>query len=171
MTVKEMRPAMVTWRAFPLGSKLFKIGAMTTAETTTYPPPLLAKPPAARRSPRPPWVEAILTDWRKEWPAVFTKPVPLAVGISGQIKAAARANDKTYDRKALGMSIHLWTMQSAYLRALARGEMRRNLDGSEAGVPDEAAQQEAQKLLDERAERQAEKERKKKETVADVPSS
>jgi sRNA-binding protein len=144
---------------------------MTTAETTTHQPTLVAKRPANRRTPWPAWVEAIIADWRKQWPEVFTKPVPLAVGITGQIKAATRANDRTYDRKAFGMSIHIWTMQNSYLRALARGEMRRNLDGSGAGIPDEAARQAAQKLLDERAERQAEKERQKKETAAAVQPS
>lgn len=82
------------------------------------------------------------------------------------MKAALQAEGKAMeakDRKGIGVSLHTWTMQSAYLRALARGEARRNLDGSEAGFPDESARQHARKLLDERAARQAEKERLRKE--------
>jgi sRNA-binding protein len=123
---------------------------MTVTETKPRP----AQRTAARRAPWPPWMEVILVDWRARWPAVFTKPVPLAVGISGHIKAVLRAEGKVIDRKSIGVTMRRWTMQGAYLRAVMRGEMRRNLDGSAAGVPDEAARQYAQKLLDERAARQ-----------------
>jgi sRNA-binding protein len=41
--------------------------------------------------------------------------------------------------------------------------MRRNLDGSEAGVPDDAARQYAQRLLEERAAWRAEREREQEE--------
>jgi sRNA-binding protein len=100
---------------------------------------------------------ALWADWRRRWPAAFTKPVPLAVGFSGQIKAALRAEGLFGGEK--GYAIHRWTMQSAYLRAVERGEMRRNLDGSEAGVPDDEARAKARKLLEQRAARHAEKER------------
>ena len=110
----------------------------------------------------------MLADWRHRWPAVFTKPVPLAVGISRHIKEALRAEGKAIDRRAIGVALHRWTKQGAYLRAMVRGEIRRNLDGSEAGVPDDAARQYAQKLLDERAARQAaERERQKQEQLVD----
>ena len=46
---------------------------------------------------------------------------------------------------------------------MMRGEMRRNLDGSEAGVPNDEARQQAKKLLDERAARRAERERTEQE--------
>jgi len=121
------------------------------------------------RVPWPDWIEANLADWRKRWPAVFTKPVPLAAGITGQIKAALIADGKlaeAKDRKGLGVSLHSWTIQSAYLRAIARGDVRRNLDGSEAGFPDEDARNQAQKLLDERAVRQAERERFRRERLS-----
>jgi hypothetical protein len=39
-----------------------------------------------------------------------------------------------------------------------RGEMRRNLDGSEAGVPDDEARQQAKQWLAERAARRPERE-------------
>jgi sRNA-binding protein len=136
------------------------VGRVTIAETEARP----LRPPAkgqARRSPSPPWMEAILTDWRRRWPAAFARPVPLAVGISRHIKEALRAEGEAVDREAIGGTLHRWTMQGAYLRAVARGEMRRNLDGSAAGVPDDAARQQAQTLLDERAARRAERERAK----------
>jgi hypothetical protein len=91
----------------------------------------------------------------------LTRPVPLTVGISRQIREALRAETQTIDRKAIGRSLHRWTMQGAYLYAITRGEVRRNLDGSAARVPDDAARQYARKLLDERAARRAEQERQK----------
>lgn len=93
-------------------------------------------------------------DWRQRWPAAFTKPVPLAVGFSGQMRAALRDEGATFDRKLFGIAIDVWTKQGAYLRAMMRGEMRRNLDGSGAGFPDEASRMEAKAILDERAARQ-----------------
>ena len=68
-----------------------------------------------------------------------------------------RAEGKCVARKTIGVTLHRWTMQGTYLRAVVRGELCRNLDGSAAGVPDEAARQYAQRLLDERAARQAAK--------------
>jgi hypothetical protein len=68
-------------------------------------------------------METILIDWRRRWPAAFTKPVPLAVGISRHIKEAQRAEGKAIDRKAIGVALHRWTMQGAYLRAIVRGEI------------------------------------------------
>lgn len=108
----------------------------------------------AERRPRwPPWMEPILADWRKRWPAAFTNPVPLAIGISGHMKAVLRAEDKVLDRKTFSVTIHFWTKQGAYLHAVMRGEMRRNLDGSEAGVPNDEARQHAKKILDDRLAR------------------
>lgn len=123
--------------------------------------PRSAQPPAkqvpARRTQWAPWMEVVLADWRARWPAAFTKPVPLALGISWQIKTALRAEGAVVDRKTIGVTMHRWTTQGAYLRAVLRGDLRRNLDGSAAGVPSEAALQYAQKLLDERAARQSAK--------------
>jgi sRNA-binding protein len=117
----------------------------------------------AGRQSWPPSAAALIAEWRVRWPAAFTRAVPLAIGFSRQIKAAIRAKGKPVDRKTLSVAIYLWTRQSAYLRVMARGEMRRNLDGSEAGLPDDAARQEAQRLLDERAVRHAERARRERE--------
>lgn len=141
---------------------------MTAAETKTRPP---ARRPAAKRSSWSPWMEATLADWRKRWPAAFTKPVPLAVGISRQMKTALSAAGETMDSKTLGVTLHTWTMQGAYLHAVMRGEMRCHLDGSEADVPDDEARQQAKKLLDERAARRAERERRQQEREQAVSQS
>jgi sRNA-binding protein len=131
-----------------------------TAETETR----LPAPTARRRTEREQQMDAILADWRERWPAAFTQRAPLAVGISRHIKEALQAEGKAIDRKALGITLHRWTMHGVYLRAMARGEMRRNLDGSAAGIPDEAARAYAQQLLDERAARQAaERERQRQQ--------
>jgi sRNA-binding protein len=109
--------------------------------------------------------------WRQRWPAAFTKPVPLAVGFSGQMKAALRDEGITFDRKMFGIAIDAWTKQGAYLRAMMRGEMRRNLDGSDAGLPDETSRMEAKRILDERAARQlaqAQREREAERTNASL---
>ncbi|HUB50104.1 MAG TPA: ProQ/FINO family protein [Acetobacteraceae bacterium] len=119
----------------------------------------------------PPAAAALIADWRTRWPAAFTKPAPLAAGFSGQIKAAVRADGKPVDRKMLSLAIYLWTHQSAYLRAVARGEMRRNLDGSDANIPDDAARQEAQKLLDARAAKHAERARREQERKLAAPQA
>ena len=134
-------------------------GGMTVTETALRPavPPVERRP--ARRTQWAPWMEVVLAGWRARWPAVFTKPVPLALGISRQIKAALMAEGQVFDRKTIGVTLHRWTMHGTYLRAVVRREVRRNLDGSAADAPDEAARQYAQKVLDERAARQAAKAR------------
>ena len=131
---------------------------MTVVEIATRP----ATKDRVRRPSWPPWMEPILSNWRRRWPAAFRRPVPLAIGISRHIQEVLRTEGETIDRKTIGM-VHRWTTQGAYLYAVARGEMRRNLDGSAAGVPDEGARQHAQTLLDERAVRRAERERQKQE--------
>ena len=119
--------------------------------------------PTTKRSTWPPWVDAVLVDWRARWPEAFTKPVPLAAGITRQIKEALFADGISFEGKKMGMANYLWTAQGTYLRAMASGEMRRNLDGSEAGVPDDAARDQAQKMLDALVARRAEQERKRQE--------
>jgi sRNA-binding protein len=129
-----------------------------TALETSQPELITAAVPATKtHAMRQRELLAVWADWRRRWPAAFTKPVPLAVGFSGQIKAALRA-EGLFDREK-GHAIHRWTMQGAYLRAVERGEMRRNLDGSEAAVPDDDARTKARELLEARAARHAEKER------------
>jgi len=98
-------------------------------------------------------IAAIVADWRVRWPAVFTTPVPLAIGITRAIKAELGGG---YSRH-VSRTLHHWTRRSAYLRAVARGDMRRNLDGSAAGIPTDDARAHAQQLLAQYAHRSAER--------------
>jgi len=127
-----------------------------------HPAPLAAEQRAASaavRLRRKDMVGAILADCSVRWPAVFKNPVPLAIGSARQIRAGLQGTGATY--KGIGLTIHRWTMQTVYLRAVMRGEMRRNLDGTEAGIPDDAAREHARKLLEERAARNAAKPKRK----------
>ncbi len=54
-------------------------------------------------------------------------------------------------------------MQTSYLRAIARGDMRRALDGSPAGLPTDEQRDEARQLL---AAREAKQAREKLEKLA-----
>jgi sRNA-binding protein len=131
---------------------------------TTDPPPQSqiatatdGPPPGQRRQER---IETILAVWQVRWPAVFTKPVPLAIGISRRM----REQLPEFPRREIGIALHSWTNRRGYLRAMARGDMRRNLDGSEAGIPTEEAREQAQKLLEERERRQLERIRQQRES-------
>ena len=90
----------------------------------------------------------MLADWRERWPAIFTTAAPLAVGIARQLR-----EHLDLPPREIGIALHHWTKSTKYLHAIAQGVMRRNLDGSEAGVPDEAARQWARNLLRERNDR------------------
>ncbi len=78
----------------------------------------------------------ILALLRARWPALFTTPVPLAVGVVRAIRA--ELGEGSVPVAGLSRALHYWTNAPAYLTAIAAGEARRNLDGTEAGVPDEA---------------------------------
>jgi len=60
-------------------------------------------------------------------------PVPLAVGIGRELCQLMGPQFKPAEIRAF---LHAWTSGPRYLKAVARGEMRRNLDGSPAGVPE-----------------------------------
>ncbi|MBV8399504.1 MAG: hypothetical protein JOZ17_12300 [Acetobacteraceae bacterium] len=132
---------------------------------TTDPPPQSqisthtdGLPPGQRRWER---IEATLADWRARWPAVFTKPVLLAVGISHRMREQLPAE---FPRREVGIALHSWTNRRGYLRAMARGDMRRNLDGNEVGIPTEEAREQARQLLEERERRQLEQIRQQRES-------
>ena len=68
---------------------------------------------------------------RERYPELFTTPRPLAVGIYHQIRAAiGREELRSHD---LSLFLAGWTKWPAYRAALARGDRRVNLDGSDAG--------------------------------------
>jgi hypothetical protein len=60
-------------------------------------------------------------------------PVPLAVGIGRELCQLLRPEFKPAEIRVF---LHAWTSGPRYLKAVVRGEMRRNLDGSPAGVPE-----------------------------------
>ena len=109
-------------------------------------------------------IPEILADWRERWPAVFTTPTPLAVGISRQIKD--QLGTRCPPRREFGSALHQWTNRTAYLRAVIRGDVRHNLDGSEAGVPDEDTRERARQLLAEREQRAMERMERKRSRAA-----
>ncbi len=80
---------------------------------------------------------------RRRWPDLFTTPVPLAVGVKPQIRAAMPGMPAAQLKDVL----HYWTHTTAYLLAVATGVERRNLDGSPAGVPAEDQQEFAREAL------------------------
>jgi hypothetical protein len=69
---------------------------------------------------------------RKRWPAVFSAARPLAIGIDQQVRAAIGQDESlTADLK---LFLRKWVYRSAYRDALARGDRRVHLDGSDAGL-------------------------------------
>lgn len=95
----------------------------------------------------------ILAMFRARWPALFSTPVPLATGIARAIRA--ELDYAEVPTAGLGRALHHWTNAPGYLAAVAAGEMRCNLDGTEAGAPDEAQRQFAIEIMEQRAAQQA----------------
>jgi sRNA-binding protein len=60
-------------------------------------------------------------------------PVPLAVGIGRELCQLMRPEFKPAEIRVF---LHAWTSGPRYLKAVARGEVRRNLDGTPADVPE-----------------------------------
>jgi sRNA-binding protein len=70
----------------------------------------------------------------KAFPSVFKyPPVPLAIAIGPKLCQLLRSEFKPAEVRAF---LHAWTSGPRYLKAVLRGEMRRNLDGSPAGLPE-----------------------------------
>ena len=106
-------------------------------------PPHETNPKSERRRP-PGWIALALADWATRWPAIFEKPTPLAIGFARQIHAELKPQ---FTRKEIGVALHHWVTRRSYYQALARGDVRRNLDGSEAGFPDETCREMARSAL------------------------
>jgi len=60
-------------------------------------------------------------------------PVPLAIGIGHRLCELLSPEFKPSEIRVF---LHAWTSGPRYLKAVARREMRRNLDGSPAGLPE-----------------------------------
>jgi len=70
----------------------------------------------------------------RAFPRVFKyPPVPLAIAIGPKLCRLLRCEFKPAEVRAF---LHAWTSGPRYLKAVVRGEMRRNLDGSTAGLPE-----------------------------------
>ena len=68
-----------------------------------------------------------------EFPKVFKyPPVPLAMGSGLKLRELLGAEFKPGEIRGF---LQAWTSGPRYLKAVARGEMRHNLDGSRAGLP------------------------------------
>jgi hypothetical protein len=87
-------------------------------------------------------LEAML---RELAPTVFNdQPPPLAVGIDAAL-AALLAGE--VEAEVVGRFLRDWVQRPAYLAALARGEVRRDLDGQPTDAPDASARTFAAILL------------------------
>ena len=79
-------------------------------------------------------LEALL---RELAPAVFNDQTPpLAVGIDVALIALLTGE---FEASVIARFLADWTRRSAYLAVVARGDVRRDLDGCPAGAPDDAA--------------------------------
>ena len=95
----------------------------------------------------------ILALLRARWPDLFGVHTPLATGIARAIQT--ELGEARLPAQALSRALHWWTQAPSYLVAVAAGRVRRNLDGTEAGVPDEAQRAAAAEALRQHAARRA----------------
>lgn len=87
------------------------------------------------------------------WPDLLSVHTPLATGIARAIQT--ELGEARLPAQALSRALHWWTQAPSYLVAVAAGGVRRNLDGTEAGVPDEAQREAAAEALRQHALRRA----------------
>jgi hypothetical protein len=78
-------------------------------------------------------MEALLRDLAPK--AFADPPSPLAIGIYGPL---AELLDGEFDGAAIARFLRLWTRRPAYLRAVAAGEMRLDLDGHPTVAPEQS---------------------------------
>ena len=93
----------------------------------------------------------ILALLRARWPAAFGAPVPLAQGIQHEIREGL--GEARVPTVQLRRALHYWTHGPRYLAAVAAGQRRRHLDGTDAGEPNEAQREHARETLAQRAAR------------------
>jgi hypothetical protein len=87
-------------------------------------------------------LEALL---RELAPAVFNnQPSPLAIGVDAALVDLLAGE---FDAVLIGRFLRDWVRRSPYLEAMARGDVRRDLDGCPAGAPDDRARTFAAILL------------------------
>jgi sRNA-binding protein len=90
-------------------------------------------------------LEAML---RELAPLVFNDcPPPLAIGVDIALIALLAGE---FEAEVVGRFLAGWTRRPAYLEALARGDVRRDLDGCPTGAPEDSAREFAAILLSRR---------------------
>jgi sRNA-binding protein len=110
----------------------------------------LRKPPLVpshgpKRAKRRPQRSALSERLFRDYPNAFKyPPVPLAIGVGLKLRELLGAEFKPADIRAF---LQAWTSGPRYLKAVARGEMRRNLDGSPAALPESQHRADAQERL------------------------
>jgi sRNA-binding protein len=81
----------------------------------------------------------------RDFPKVFKyPPVPLAMGSGLKLRELLGTEFKPAEIRTF---LQAWTSGPRYLKAVTRGEMRHNLDGSPAGLPAPEHRADAQKRL------------------------
>lgn len=109
--------------------------------TQTAPTPTPTKPqqkpigPAERRYRHEEKQKAATAVLQGAYPTIFDTayPVPLAVGIHMQLRAARDAGTFDLSNAQIGLGMVHWTHRDTYLAAVAAGGFRINLDGTPTG--------------------------------------
>ena len=108
---------------------------------------------------------------RERWPEAFTDDTaqvhPLAIGSRDKLLEETAQDPSAPDQKWIARALALWCGSTPYLRAIAEGKPRVNLDGSFAGHVDpqhvDHAKQRIEKL---KARGRARAEQRKQEAIA-----
>jgi sRNA-binding protein len=117
----------------------------------TYAPPLTRAQRISKQRER---YERVMAVWRALWPDIFTRPVPLAIGVDVEMRRIRHTGGMPgVSSGDIADVLHYWTRSETYLRAIARREMRRNLDGTYDGMPSEEDAHRAAKDLQNRIAR------------------
>jgi hypothetical protein len=96
--------------------------------------------------------DALLLVLHTRWPALFTAPVPLAIGIDRQLRDTLRqeagaAGTAAPPWSVIKGAIAWWTRQNGYREALATASHRVSLDGQPAGEITDRDRQHARERL------------------------
>ena len=108
-----------------------RFSGMLTLNALRKPPPAASNGP--KRAKRRPQRSALSQRLLRDFPTAFKyPPVPLAIGIGLKLRDVLGAEFKPGEIRGF---LQAWTSGPRYLKAIARGEMRHDLDGSPAGLP------------------------------------
>lgn len=79
------------------------------------------------------------------------RSLPRTTGITREIREGL--GEARVPTLQLGRALHHWTHAPGYVAAVAAGQRRRHLDGTDAGEPDEAQRRHAREIIAQRAAR------------------